>query len=586
MQVSKNIKVTDIKIDTIPKYQLLKEPWIRVLYNDLTEEKLSLTDVFKEASRIRKLCGESSQQDVAIFRLLLAILITVIYRYNVDGTAEPIEDIEGALLRWKEYHDEGEFPEILYKYLESQKNRFYLFHPEAPFYQTPGILDANHYTGDFNRDTADDLCKFAHTMNTIQDSKNPGTKPLFSVKGGIHLDVTPYDEAARWLIYHQAYTKSMKKPLQNQRIVYIDNGDGNAKKTRLGNECHLKASVPPGPAGKGSIIMAETGNLFEDLMLNACLTNRDSIWSDPQPIWEQPVSDTYGREITADNMPALYTLQSRRLILIDSPEEHAVRYFYEYVGDVCDISIAEPMMSWRSDGKTTLPVSCHAELWRELPVIIATTQNEAKGKKKAKYTYQKARLFSWLEKLEENGLVNASASVIMHIVGQNYGNCSLSYESAYEDTLTMSAGLICTLNGSPWLRRIQDEVEKMSGSGLSVRSRLRSLGNQLKIGDKSNLPDLLQDAFFSEVDAEFRNRLMLIDISDTSEAAMNAFTKSWQEAARSAALHAISICIKEIGSLLWNPVKNSEPIKHINEAKRAIWTIYPADNTAVKGADA
>ena len=68
--------------------------------------------------------------------LLLAVLHTVFSRYDENGDERPLEDSDDALERWKELWENRKFPvEVITEYLESQRESFYLFHPERPFYQ-------------------------------------------------------------------------------------------------------------------------------------------------------------------------------------------------------------------------------------------------------------------------------------------------------------------------------------------------------------------------------------------------------------------------------------------------------------------
>lgn len=59
------------------EFNLLDEPWIRVMLPDFTQKELSLTDVLLKAHEIRDLAGEMPAQDTAALRLLLAVLHTV-----------------------------------------------------------------------------------------------------------------------------------------------------------------------------------------------------------------------------------------------------------------------------------------------------------------------------------------------------------------------------------------------------------------------------------------------------------------------------------------------------------------------------
>lgn len=119
------------------EFNLLDEKWILVRKNDCTVTELSVTDVLLHAHEFKELAGELPTQDISILRLLLAILQTVFSRYTVSGERQDIADEDDAIDRWKELWDAGRFPEKpIREYLAQWYDRFWLFHPERPFYQT------------------------------------------------------------------------------------------------------------------------------------------------------------------------------------------------------------------------------------------------------------------------------------------------------------------------------------------------------------------------------------------------------------------------------------------------------------------
>ena len=63
------------------KFNLLEEPWVCVMQENGEVKELSLIDALIHAHQYRGLSGELPTQDVAVLRLLLAVLQTVVYRY-------------------------------------------------------------------------------------------------------------------------------------------------------------------------------------------------------------------------------------------------------------------------------------------------------------------------------------------------------------------------------------------------------------------------------------------------------------------------------------------------------------------------
>ena len=125
-----------------PEFNLLDEKWIRVRRPDCVVEEVSLKEVFHNAHRYEELAGETAAQDVAILRLLLAVLHCVFSREDEHGNSEPLVDMEEedqeeeVFRRWQALWALRNFPgDIINRYLEDWRERFWLFHEERPFWQ-------------------------------------------------------------------------------------------------------------------------------------------------------------------------------------------------------------------------------------------------------------------------------------------------------------------------------------------------------------------------------------------------------------------------------------------------------------------
>ena len=75
-------------------------------------------------------------------------MFTVFSRVNEVGEPEPLEDEEAALERWGALWELKHFPEQpIRDYLEQWKDRFWLFHPERPFWQVPEAKIGSPFKG-------------------------------------------------------------------------------------------------------------------------------------------------------------------------------------------------------------------------------------------------------------------------------------------------------------------------------------------------------------------------------------------------------------------------------------------------------
>lgn len=331
------------------EFNLLDEPWIRVMTEDCTVVERSLMQVLLNSHRYQRLAGELPTQDVALLRLLLAILQTVFYRVDPEGEDAPIEDRVAAIRRWQALWNAGRFPvQPIRTYLETWKDRFWLFHPEHPFYQVPAAAVGTKFKAS---KLNGELSESAHKMR------------LFPLRDGEEKETLSYAEAARWLV----------------TLIGFDDSASTKKETGTGT----------GWLGDRVNVYAIGENLFETLMLNLVfLKDGRYVWAENMPAWEQPTMTTAKkREIPLpDNQAELLTLQSRRLIL--SREENRVTGFSSTGGDFFGKegrvnAFSEQMTLWRA-GKTPknavpqfvpAPVDPWRQMWRDFEVILGRRED-------------------------------------------------------------------------------------------------------------------------------------------------------------------------------------------------------------------
>lgn len=331
------------------EFNLLDEPWIRVMTEDCIVVERSLMQVLLNSHQYQRLAGELPTQDVALLRLLLAILQTVFYRVDPEGEDGPIEDRAAAIRRWQALWNAGRFPvQPIRTYLETWKDRFWLFHQEHPFYQVPAAaLGTKFKASKLNGE----LSESAHKMR------------LFPLRDGEEKETLSYAEAARWLV----------------TLIGFDDSASTKKETGTGT----------GWLGDRVNVYAIGENLFETLMLNLVfLKDGRYVWAENIPAWEQPTMTTAKkREIPLpDNQAELLTLQSRRLIL--SREENRVTGFSSTGGDFFGKegrvnAFSEQMTLWRA-GKTPknavpqfVPASVDPwrQMWRDFEVILGRRED-------------------------------------------------------------------------------------------------------------------------------------------------------------------------------------------------------------------
>lgn len=104
-------------------FNLVTEPWIKVLKDDGTNEMLSLKSVFEQADSIIELSNENVYVDSSITLLLFAIVYTAYSRHK---------ELKQRILSSGKFEYDAK---TIVDYLESKKDLFDLYDKEHPFLQ-------------------------------------------------------------------------------------------------------------------------------------------------------------------------------------------------------------------------------------------------------------------------------------------------------------------------------------------------------------------------------------------------------------------------------------------------------------------
>ena len=275
------------------EFNLLQERWVRVRTQDCTVQEVSLTDALLHAHAYVDLAGEMPTQDAAMLRLQLAVLHTVFSRVDGNGVPAPFEEPRDALQRWSELWQLGHFPEQpIRDYLDKWQDRFWLFHPERPFWQVPEAKIGSPFG--------------AKKLNgEVFESENKTS--LFSACAGTGKESMDYPQAARWLVSLNNYDDAAAKKKAKDRPL---------------------PSMGPGWLGRIGVIYVKGSNLFETLMRNLMfLQDGGELWEPDVPCWELEDARSGERTEVAcpDNFAELMTTQFRR-ILLERKENKVVGY--------------------------------------------------------------------------------------------------------------------------------------------------------------------------------------------------------------------------------------------------------------------
>ena len=540
------------------EFNLIDEPWIRVLDNHCQIKEVSLMDVFMNAQEYVDLSGELPSQDVVILRLLLAVLHTVFSRVDPEGEDSPLEEEDEAYERWQELWEFGRFPERpIREYLETWKERFWLFHPERPFGQVAGLSYGTSYG--------------ASKLNgELSESSNKVR--LFSSYAGKEKENLSFAQAARWLLYLNAYDDTSAKPSKEGKEI--------AKR-----EGYQMESPGAGWLGKLGLITIKGENLFETLMLNFVLVQvhrDDEIPQMEKPIWEKEAFPTQERRKinVPDNLSELYTLQSRRLSLKRAGNK--VIGFWLLGGDFFEReeALIEPMTVWRRDKtkKTEIDVPKRhdrsKQMWREFSNIYLGEKCREPG------------VLLWNKALMEREYLSENTILNTQIASVQYGDKDFFVNHIFSDELSMQRSILLNA-GRKWQTYIKDQIEACDALAKETCNLARKIF-LASGGDSEKAVDIMlkaKEQLYDRIDVPFRTWLCSIDPKDVEKEEQKK--TEWMEEAKIIAYDYADELVFEAGTtahagkMITLNIKGKETKKHYSvpealiDFKLAVNKIYP-----------
>lgn len=494
------------------EFNLIDEPWVRVIRADGSMEEVSLRDALVHAHEFIDLGGETQTQNIAVLRLLLAVLHTVFSRMDENGEDTPLEDEEEALDRWAALWENGSFPERpITKYLLEWYERFWLFHPERPFMQSVSAKNGTQ-------------CAASKLIGDLSESSNK--LRLFQSRSGDGKQRLSYAEAARWLLYLNGFDDAALKP-------HIP------KEQR-------QSTISVAWLGKLGLIYARGRTLYETLLLNLTLL-RDGmdLWDKPLPDWERETPrEMELREIPVPNDPAaLLTLRSRLILL--TREHDAVINYGILCGDSfrSENAFAEQMTVWRyspekkSQAAYYYPQMHLAEkqMWRDFANMFAAVDH-----------YKLPGVVEWIRTLQKEKILQRKEYIEFGTVGNRYDSSQKStVTDSIGDSLTFHTTLFNQMNLG-WRKRIAEEIQTCDNIALEI-SRLAGNIYISGGGDPENTTPSASHAkeqWYARLDTPFRTWLCAISPeTDRIDAKIGA----WQQIARQTALSLGGELVAQVG---------------------------------------
>lgn len=369
-------------------YNLIDEPWLKVIDKQGQIQQVGLDELFAHAGDYQRLAGDTRSQDLAILRFLLAILHTVYSRIDAadrpytwldfDDTtwqvrgevkAKRAEIVDDLYRTWQTLFEQKTLTPAVSQYLQAWRAQFD-FLGEHPFAQVTQSEYDSFVSEKKQVATGTGTVALKQIDRRVSESAN--SPAIFAPKAGIAKDELSMDELVRWVIAYQNFTGVTDK----SKVVTPD-----------------KYSASPGWLYKLDPVFAQGDDLFETLMLNLILVHPDDErhvrgYVAQHPQWEWPSATAYiearKQQRQPDNLAELYTTWSRMLHIQWHEDQQPTIFSAGMPMFDNDDAFIEPMTTWRTDKKAKPPVrrpatkrlnDLNVAMWRHFGQYVAVDED-------------------------------------------------------------------------------------------------------------------------------------------------------------------------------------------------------------------
>lgn len=524
-------------------FNLVTEPWIKVIDDQNQEQEVSLETLFINTSHYRRLAGEMRAQDLAILRFLLAILTTVYSRYDancqpydwieLDDQMRPVsfdddafdserKRIEKELLAtWHNLYRTGSFSKVVTEYLHKNLRRFDLFDKEHSFYQVTREQYDSMVPSKNVVATGTGTVAVKQINRTISESNN---KPdIFSPNTPLHKDNTSLAALTRWLITYQNFTSVTDKT----KII--------AKE---------KFSISKGWLYGLDPVFITGNNLFETLILNLVLIpstvkfNKETI--DQHPVWEFSINDYV--QLRKDdyfpkNLAQLYTVWSRA-IHIEWNDDHPTIFSAGLPKLDNENAFLEPMTTWKLDKKDKKYKPClrwlnslGKAMWRNFGQYVRVTNDGGISSNN-----QEPGIVKWLARLKYEKQISRNLPIHLTTVGLISDGKSASQLPAAEfaDEMQIKADVLFddhAVYRNSWPQQIEDTVELTNKVGSLVWRFASNAGKLRGLNDTGAFANKISARFYDQLNQPFYEWLASLTAKDNHDEKINGWKKQVNEIA-------------------------------------------------------
>lgn len=482
------------------EYSLLTVPWIGCIDSRAEPCQVSIREVFDGSVDVRAIQGESAAQDYAVLRLLLAIYWRA-HQREVKVPSGEVFDMAAWFDRQVDGLEAGRPDDIVLSYLDEFTERFDLLHPTMPFMQ---VAELHTQKGSYSM-----------IRRIIPEAE----ADYFTMRTGRGRESLSLPEAARWLVYTQAYDYS---GIKSGAV-----GDRRAK----GGKGYPIGTGWAGMTG-GTVIVGD--NLRWTVLLNT--TESALLNPDDRPVWERDPDTAEERRNPHPAGPSdLATWQSRRIRLhVDGDRAHGVLVSNgDKIPDAGANVFGDPMTPYRySKNKSKREKTVHypkyydanRTMWRSLePLIVLGGDPGVPGETAPR----RPETLDQLTKLDEEGST-VPRLVDLQLVSVEYGPQSSSVASEVTSRLSIPAQLLRQDAGLA--RRVLLDTATATSQAAGA---LGSFAGQLLVaaGGEYAFQPGPTDSLLTILEPRFADWLRKIDVNDLEQHATR-----WQHHVRTAVI--------------------------------------------------
>lgn len=348
-------------------FDLRHEPWIPVVYHDGGREELGLRELLARAPTIREISDPIPTAEFGLYRLLVALVMDIFTLRDTEDLAEVLET--------------GAFNAVTVDaYFAKWSDRFDLFHPTYPFYQSAGMSG---------------------------EEEKPFALVLPSIPSGTNVNH----------FHHHPEGNFGVSPAVAARILttiptfMIAGGPGYSPSIN---------SAPPW------YVLVRGKSLFETLCLNCCVTLHPNPSGDAPPCWCWNAPVEYKKYTETSLLQAL-TWQPRRLRLIPGEEGECALTGWRSPVIVCRMNFLpgasygfrwhDPNVAYkRSKTVTSISPTEGRELWRDTGPLALLRENEYESQI-GKIRFERPQIINQFQLLHDQQILSQDAQIELRIFG-------------------------------------------------------------------------------------------------------------------------------------------------------------------------